>query len=275
MANSIKADLNEMVFENRDKGYGAYPLRKGYPKVLFKAVVSAVLIFLLFSFSQIIASEFFAGKEDAKQKSMMVTMTMADIPPPPPLDEELPPPPPPPKPPPPQIKTIAFKIPEPTALEELEPEDLEKTIANVEELKEAPNIGVEDIEGEEFGIFNGIEEGEGEAPAVIVEQKADPGIDSFVFAEEEPKPVNMADIKKAIGYPQVAKDAGIKGTVVVRVLVDELGRYKRHKVINQEHPILAKAVEKQIHKLNFTPAIQGGKSIPFWVNIPFTFTLIN
>ena len=110
---------------------------------------------------------------------------------------------------------------------------------------------------------------------MIVEKKAEPDINAFVFAEEEPKPVNMSDIQKAIGYPQIARDAGIEGNVVVRVLVDELGNYKRHKIINQVHPILAKAVEKEINRLKFTPAIQGGKPIPFWVNIPFNFKLIN
>lgn len=275
MAQIIKADMNEMVFEGRDRAYGAYPLRKSYPRALFYSVVAAVALFLLFSFAQIIASTFFAGEQEDQKKAITVRMSMEDLPPPPALDEEKPPPPPPPKPPPPQIKTVAFKIPEPTPEEELDPEDLDKTIAEVEELKEAPNIGIEDKEGEDFGVFEGIEEGEGEVPEVIVEKAAAPDINAFVFAEEEPKPVNMADIQRAIGYPQIARDAGIEGNVVVRVLVDELGNYKRHKIINQVHPILAKAVEKEINKLKFTPAIQGGKPIPFWVNIPFNFKLIN
>lgn len=274
MAQIIKADMTEMVFEERDKAYGAYPLRKGYPKALLYSVITAVLLFLIFSFAQIVANSFAGGEEDSK-KSISVKMNMEDLPPPPALDEEKPPPPPPPKPPPPQIKTVAFKIPEPTPEEELDPEELEKTIAEVEELKEAPNIGIEDKEGDDFGVFEGIEEGDGDVPEVIVEKKAEPDINAFIFAEEEPKPVNMGDIQKAIGYPQIARDAGIEGNVVVRVLVDELGRYKRHKIINQVHPILTKSVEKHINKLKFTPAIQGGKPIPFWVNIPFNFKLIN
>ncbi|MEL7340987.1 MAG: energy transducer TonB, partial [Bacteroidota bacterium] len=78
-----------------------------------------------------------------------------------------------------------------------------------------------------------------------------------------------------IGYPQIARDAGIEGNVVVRVLVDKRGNYDKHKIITQVHPILTKAVEEHIAKLQFTPAIQGGKPIKFWVNIPFNFKLLN
>ena len=103
----------------------------------------------------------------------------------------------------------------------------------------------------------------------VIQIKPEPDINAFVFAEEEPKPVMTDDIHQVLGYPQIARDAGIEGNVVVRVLVDEDGKYSRHKVINQVHPVLAKAVEEHVGNLRFTPAIQGGKPIKFWVNIPF------
>ncbi|RMG57162.1 MAG: energy transducer TonB, partial [Bacteroidetes bacterium] len=157
--------------------------------------------------------------------------------------------------------------------DEIDPEE-DQTITEMEELKEAPNIGFEDKDGAEEGFFDGVEfETEGEIPEVIVEQA--PSIDEFIFAEEEPQPINMDDIKKLIGYPQIARDAGIEGSVVVRVLVDKKGNYARHRIINQVHPVLAKAVEEHVNKLRFTPAIQGGKPIQFWVNIPFNFKLLN
>ena len=151
----------------------------------------------------------------------------------------------------------------------------EETIADVEELKKVPVIGFEDVDGEEdVEVFiDGLGDGGGEIPEVIVDKG--PGINEFVFVEEQPKPINMAEISKAIGYPQAAKDAGIMGNVVIRVLVNEKGAYVRHKVINSVHPLLDKAVEKQLAKLQFTPAIQGGKPIKFWVNIPFRFTVVN
>ena len=234
--------------------------------------VIVCVIGLLFGMAPALSKWLNLGEEEVKPKTMAITINMEDLPPPPAMDEDKPPPPPPPKVPPPQVKTVAFQIPEPVPEEEIDPEE-DQTIAEIEELKEAPAIGLEDKEGAEEGFFDGEIDAEGDIPEVIVEQE--PAIDAFIFAEEEPRPVNMDDIKKLIGYPQIARDAGIEGSVVVRVLVDKKGNYSKHKIINQVHPILAKAVEKHITRLKFTPAIQGGKPIQFWVNIPFNFKLLN
>lgn len=273
MAQVIKADLNEMVFEDRERRYGAYFLRSKYAGHLTIGTVIISILALLIVFGPMVAKALGMEEERAKEtKTVAVTINMEDLPPPPPMDEDKPPPPPPPKVPPPQVKTVAFQIPEPTPEEDLDPEE-DQTIAKVQDLKEAPAIGLKDQEGAEEGFFSGEIDGEGEVPEVIVEQV--PEIDAFIFAEEEPQPINMADIQKLIGYPQIARDAGIEGNVVVRVLVDKKGNYSQHKIINQVHPILAKAVEEHLNKLRFTPAIQGGKPIPFWVNIPFNFKLLN
>ncbi len=272
MAQIIKADWDEMVFEDRERRFGAFFLRKKYPMHLLIGTIAVCILVLIYAWIPV--SGLFAQEEAEEVKTVAVKITMEDLPPPPPLDEEeKPPPPPPPKVPPPQIKTVAFQIPEPTPEEEIDPEE-DQTIAEIDELKEAPAIGLEDKEGDETGFFEGdFEEGDGDVPEVIVEQE--PDINEFIFAEEEPKPVNMADVQKLIGYPQIARDAGIEGNVVVRVLVDKRGNYDKHKIITQVHPILTKAVEEHINKLQFTPAIQGGKPIKFWVNIPFNFKLLN
>ncbi|MEZ4826902.1 MAG: energy transducer TonB [Bacteroidia bacterium] len=271
MSQAIRASLDEMVFEDREKRYGAYFLRKKYPTHLMVGTAIIGIAAVLFTFAPLIAKSLGIQGEVKENKSLSVTINMEDLPPPPAIDEDKPPPPPPPKVPPPQVKTVAFQIPEPTPEEELEDED--QTIAEVQELKEAPNIGLEDKEGADEGFFDGEIDADGDVPEVIVEQE--PEINAFIFAEEEPQPVNMDDIRKLIGYPQIARDAGIEGSVVVRVLVDKKGNYSKHRVINQVHPILEKAVTEHIAKLRFTPAIQGGKPIQFWVNIPFNFKLLN
>lgn len=270
----VVADMDEMVFENRERRYGAYYLRKRYPKVLLYSVLIACLIFSLIPLSAVIQSALAAGKGEKVAMAKEVVINMADLPPPPPIDENEPPPPPPPNLPPPQVKTVAFKIPEPTPEEELDPEE-EQTIVEQEELKEAPVIGLEDKEGSEDAtlLLEGDISGEGDLPEVVVEKE--PDVNAFIVVEEEPKPVNMGEVQKSIGYPQVARDAGISGNVVVRVLVGKDGTYTRHRVLNGVHPVLEKAVEKELPRLRFTPAIQGGKPIPFWVNIPFVFKLVD
>jgi TonB family protein len=102
-----------------------------------------------------------------------------------------------------------------------------------------------------------------------------PDINAFIFAEQEPEPTNMAEIRQLIGYPPEAVEQNIEGQVVVRVLVDENGKYIKHKTIVKGDPLLTSAVEARVDKLEFSPAVQGGKNIKFWVNIPFSFKLLD
>ena len=273
MAQVTKADIDEMVFEDRERRYGAYFLRKRYPKILLYSTLIGLFLTAMIPASSSIAKALgLEGEVEESSGPTNVVINMEDLPPPPPIDEEKPPPPPPPKPPPPQIKTVAFKIPEPAPEEEIDPEE-DQTINEQEELKDAPVIALEDQEGDDdVGFIDGDIEGEGDIPEVVVEKE--PDVNAFIVVEEEPKPVNMGEVKQAIGYPQVARDAGIEGNVVVRVLVGKNGSYRRHVILNGVHPVLEKAVAAQLPKLRFTPAIQGGKPIQFWVNIPFAFKLI-
>ena len=100
-----------------------------------------------------------------------------------------------------------------------------------------------------------------------------PDINDFVFAEEEPKPINLPEIRAKIGYPAEAAEAGIEGMVMVRMQVGPKGNYAKHKVMREGHPLLKKAVEAYIQKLAFTPYIFQGKPQPFWVQVPFHFAL--
>jgi TonB family protein len=100
-----------------------------------------------------------------------------------------------------------------------------------------------------------------------------PSIHDNVFADKEPRVINMDVVRKHIGYPSLAQDAGIQGKVIVRVLVDEFGNYRDHKVVLRSHPILSKQVEKHIHELSFMPATRNGQAIQYWINLPFNFRL--
>ncbi|MEO0472848.1 MAG: hypothetical protein AAF206_24745, partial [Bacteroidota bacterium] len=52
-----------------------------------------------------------------------------------------------------------------------------------------------------------------------------PSINDFVFVDREPRPLNLDYIRTRINYPQIAREASISGTVVMRILVDERGNY--------------------------------------------------
>lgn len=113
-----------------------------------------------------------------------------------------------------------------------------------------------------------------EAPADTFPEEMEPDIKEVISDAEEPQPLNLDEVWKLIGrYPQIAKDAGIQGTVVVRVLVDKEGKYMRHVILRKVHPMLTSVVEKGLPALRFTPAMLHGVPIMYWVNLPFKFRL--
>ena len=266
MARFIVADWDDMVFADRNKEFGAYDLRKKYPRTLLFGTFSISLLMLLGSF----------GPLWAKRMGWLETQRMATTSQPTDIEIILPPvdppvdPPVPPTPPdlPPPVATVEFLAPEPVPEGE---EDPDPTIETVERLEQAPNFGHETVEGEDIALpFDG-DLVDGDVPEVIVSGDIGPGI--FISVDEEPVAVNIDDIKSLIGYPQLAADADVEGVMVARILVDKLGNYKKHIVIRDAHPLLQDEVEKHLSKLKFTPAIQGGRPISFWVNVPFRFQL--
>ncbi|MEL6253095.1 MAG: TonB family protein [Bacteroidota bacterium] len=268
MAKHLKADLDDMVFEDRERNYGAYFLRKRYPKYLRIAVGTVAFIALCGSFGPLLAKSMGWIKGKAEITERIVELTLEDLPPPPAPDKINEPPPPPPPPETRVIKQVSFQIPEPSP----DPDLADTTsIHKLEDLVDQ-NLSFADVEGEDEDVFFTVV-GDGDEPEVII--SSDPSDKIFIVADEEPVPVNINEIAKLIGYPAVARQAELQGKVVVRILVDKTGAYKKHKVLLNPHPILTEAVEKHLDKLTFTPAIQGGRPIKFWINVPFDFHLIN
>ncbi len=102
----------------------------------------------------------------------------------------------------------------------------------------------------------------------------EPDINEFIFCDSEPIPLNSDEIRAKIGYPEAAVEDEAQGTVVARILVGADGAYIKHKIVKQVHPALVEAVEARLPELLFTPAKRGEESIPFWINLPFPFRLL-
>ena len=55
----------------------------------------------------------------------------------------------------------------------------------------------------------------------ITSESSEPFIDAFIAVDEPARPLNLGMIMNGVTYPNLAQEAGIEGTVVARVLVDE------------------------------------------------------
>jgi len=105
---SPNATLDDIVFADRNKAYGAYPLRQEYRGVINRATLMGATIFILAMLAPMLADKFLS--ED-NQEEVMVNVDLMNIPPPP-IDPAEPPPPPPPPVEQPKVETVKFLPPE-------------------------------------------------------------------------------------------------------------------------------------------------------------------
>jgi protein TonB len=137
----LNADILDIVFEGKNKEYGAYDLRKTYNKRLTTALIITASIFLLIFVVSVLASVL-QKKDDAVVEIKDLTLSQAK------KEEKLPPPPPPPPklPPPPKIETIKFTPPKIVKDEEVKPEEKPPDIDKIQDTKIAVNTqeGVKD-----------------------------------------------------------------------------------------------------------------------------------
>ena len=131
---------NELVFEHKNKEYGAYDLRKRYSRTVIIALISSVLFMVLCLSIPIISSWISSMSPDDIQEATEVEVNLAE---PPPIDETEPPPPPV-EPPPPLLETIKFTPPVVVPDEEIDPEEIPPTQESVD----TTNVGAVTQEGD-------------------------------------------------------------------------------------------------------------------------------
>lgn len=73
-------------------------------------------------------------------------------------------------------------------------------------------------------------------------------------------------------YPELAKKAGIEGTVVVKVLVGFEGNVEATELV-QSVEVLDEAALEAARQFKFTPAKLDGKPVKVWIAVPFRFKL--
>jgi protein TonB len=123
--------LDEIVFQNRNKEYGAYDLRTKYPRILTKSFIVGTLLFLVLALSPFIYMKIqqMNAKDKVEVDSKLVNVLQEDKIIEVPKEKEPPPPPPPPKDPPKQ-EVIQNVVPEPKQAPKIEtpPPSIEKQL---------------------------------------------------------------------------------------------------------------------------------------------------
>jgi len=97
-------------------------------------------------------------------------------------------------------------------------------------------------------------------------------IDTFYSFDEPPHVIGS--IAENIVYPNIAKEAGIEGTIIVQSFIDNKGIVQKC-VIMKGLPGtgLDEAAMDAIKKTKFIPAQQRDRNVGVWIAIPVTFKL--
>ncbi|MBI4429252.1 MAG: TonB family protein [Ignavibacteriales bacterium] len=244
--------MNNNIFAATAKGalYGRFELREIYRKYLVKAfVIASVLQFAgIGSYYGIL---FIQEETEAPKVAMVRILKYSELGPPPSLTNTAP------------LPTVGLStsavkpsigIPVPVPDAQVSPDQV---FASQQELS-----AVQGPTSEQTGSGN-----------VAIDQDLridDPGIDEFLPVEKEPQVVKSVQPK----YPEVARLAGIEGTVWLKILVGKDGKPKKV-VVLKEVPkgMFTDAATEAAMQFLFTPAIMNAGPVACWVAVPFRFTI--
>lgn len=257
----------ELVFDGKNKHYGAYRMRNTSGKRHRNAMI---LVFLGVCFVALLPT-LIKTIESLRPKYEAVdeTREMVDIIP---LEEQL-------KPeniieraeaaPQPPLKsTIKFTVPEITTEEIEEGQEL-RSQEDVTSTK--TQISVADVKGTDDE--HGVDIADLEEHAVIVEEKP------LTSVEEMPQFPGGEDelirfISDNLRYPAVASEMGIEGRVIIRFVVSKNGEVGSVEVIRSLDPSCDKEASRVVRMMpKWIPGRQNGRSVPVYYTIPIVFRL--
>ncbi len=108
----------------------------------------------------------------------------------------------------------------------------------------------------------------------VVEQQTKPDTTFYVAVEQMPEPIGgIQAIQANIVYPEIAKRAGIEGTVYIEVFVDENGTVVKTAVVRGVGAGCDEAAMTAIQKMKFQPGLHRGKPVKVRLAIPIRFRL--
>ena len=271
----------DLVFEGKNKDFGAYVIRTESPKrhnmavlwTLIGAVAVAALAFGLVKANQYLEERRLANAQD--QTEVLIDMSQeAEEPEPeqqrvePEKPEVLP-----------EEVLKSVKV---TELQIVEDEKVKKEdeIKTQDELKETETaFGQKDNEKgtEDRNVTKTLKD------EVVVEKKEEKPkeVKEEVFRSVEQMPqfpggeaALMKYLQSHINYPPMAAENNIQGRVVVQFVVDKTGKVGEVKVVRSVDKDLDKEAVRVCKSLpKFTPGRQNGQAVSVWYTLPVTFKL--
>ncbi len=252
----IAPPMDEIVFERRNKLYGAYDLRRLYNTHVTRSLLMAIAIMIAGVAYPLISSYYAQSRSKYIEKTASAEFINMAKP-----KEDAPPPPPPPP---------------PAALEQKV--KFVAPVVTTEEVVETPDIFNQDDLNKKPIEAVAVEEAVAAAPkeqVIEVEEKKP----IFTIVEEMPSfpggdEPRIKFLRDNIVYPQMAKENNIQGTVYVSFVVNSNGKVIDVKLLRG---IGGGCDEEAVRVVKlmppWNPGKQNGKSVRVQFNMPIRFTL--
>ncbi|KAF2341340.1 MULTISPECIES: energy transducer TonB [Flavobacterium] len=256
----IKNQWLDIVFEGRNKIYGAYELRKSNGKTTVKALVIGSLIFSAAVAAPLIASLLPDSTEEEEVKE--VKMAAVKLPP---KKEEVKPNMPPPPPPPPKVDQVKFVKPVVAKAEEVT-EDPPKIV----DLKDK-KVGAETIKGDPDAVLT-VDEPVGKGPVAEVVQEDNTVYNTAGIEVKPDFPGGIDKFYKFVGNNyKTPEEEGLKGKVYVTFVVEKDGSLTDIKVLRDiGYGTGAEAIRVLKKCPKWTPGEQNGKKVRVLYSLPIT-----
>lgn len=243
--------FDEIIFENRNKQYGAYDLRKRYDSTTSISIIGGVAFTALL----ICAFSFSTEKGKASDGPIVIVMQMSD----PIIPDAVRP----------EIKPrdeLTGVIKNLAPVVTTDTSEILTTLLTTEQLVNTAKDG--DIKD----TMNYDPELDPEVPAVR---------EPFIVVEEMPEypggiPELMKFINENISYPREAIMNNIQGRVILKFVVNTDGTIDRIQIIRGIDTSLDNEAIRVVKALpRFKPGKQAGVTVPVWFSLPVLFRLDN
>ena len=244
--------------------YGAAELKFYIRKNTYRGAIITLILLLLFLIINFIMATVEKSKSMELKVAPIVKTSLEELPPQDDGANELPPPP--------DIvintgpaARAGNPIPVPDAMIAPDLQDF----ATIDVIDRASSTGGD---GEDLGGFSGNINWDNVGNVQSIKEK-EPDPDDFIPVEKEPA-FDMGRLQRSVVYPDMARRAGIEGTVLVRALVDKSGKVVRAQIDHSDNKALDQAAIKAVLDYGHaTPAIMNGQPTTCWVSIPIVFKL--
>jgi periplasmic protein TonB len=257
----------DMVFDGRNKAYGAYELREHSPK---RHMWSVIIVLILAFFAFIIPT--LIRLATPKQKVVMTEVTslsklkQADV-----KQKEM-------KkiqdePTPPQAVKSSVKFTAPVIKKDEEVNEDEEIKSQAELMDAKGSISIADVKG------NDEVNGKDIADLKQIVTQAAPEEKVFEVVEQMPTFPGGQDalfeyLQKHIKYPTIAEENGIQGRVIVTFVVEKDGSITDITVVKSQDPSLDKEAKRVIGTMpKWIPGKQNGSAVRVKFTVPVTFRL--